>query len=299
VKKTILYIDDIKTNLFTMESVIENLADELYDVVTAESAMSGLEILLKQKVDLILLDVMMPEIDGFEAAKMIKSNKKTKNIPIIFLTAKNDDKTIESCYNLGGNDYINKPFNQVELLARIAFHIRLSDKEAEVKIREKELEYEASFDSLTEIYNRKIFNRLLNEKIVESRVAKKSFIFIMLDIDFFKKVNDTYGHLVGDDILKSVSKIIKSHIRKGDIFARWGGEEFVLSFDVDLEKGMEIAQSLRKHIEIEKFDIVENITCSFGVTKFLPNDTLDSIIQRADGALYDAKNSGRNIVCKA
>ena len=298
-KKTILYIDDIKTNLFTMESVIENLADELYDVVTAESAMSGLEILLKQKVDLILLDVMMPEIDGFEAAKMIKSNKKTKNIPIIFLTAKNDDKTIESCYNLGGNDYINKPFNQVELLARIAFHIRLSDKEAEVKIREKELEYEASFDSLTEIYNRKIFNRLLNEKIVESRVAKKSFIFIMLDIDFFKKVNDTYGHLVGDDILKSVSKIIKSHIRKGDIFARWGGEEFVLSFDVDLEKGMEIAQSLRKHIEIEKFDIVENITCSFGVTKFLPNDTLDSIIQRADGALYDAKNSGRNIVCKA
>ncbi|MCD4668061.1 MAG: response regulator, partial [Sulfurimonas sp.] len=95
-KKTILYIDDIKTNLFTLQSIIENLADDLYDVVVAQSAMDGLEVLLKQKIDLILLDIMMPEIDGFEAAKMIKSNKKTKNIPVVFLTAKNDNETIEN-----------------------------------------------------------------------------------------------------------------------------------------------------------------------------------------------------------
>ena len=298
-KKTILYIDDIKTNLFTLESVIENLANELYDVITAGSAMDGLEVLLKQDIDLILLDIMMPEMDGFEAAKMIKSNKKTKNIPIIFLTAKKDDETIESCYRFGGNDYVSKPFNQVELLARISFHLRLSDKEAEVKIREKELEYEASYDSLTKIYNRKMFHRLMNEKIVESRVEKKSFVFIMLDIDYFKKVNDTYGHLVGDEILKFVPEIIKSHIRDSDIFARWGGEEFVLSFDVDIEKGFEIADSLRKHIELTEFDVVKNITCSFGITQFKMDDTLDSMIKRADEALYKAKNDGRNRVCQA
>ncbi|MCD4667264.1 MAG: diguanylate cyclase, partial [Sulfurimonas sp.] len=210
-----------------------------------------------------------------------------------------DNETIENCYKFGGNDYVNKPFNHIELLARISFHIRLSDKEAEVKIREKELEYEANYDSLTQIYNRKMFNRLTNKKIVESKIAKKSFIFILLDIDYFKQVNDTYGHLVGDDILKAVSKIIKSHIRGTDIFARWGGEEFVITLDVDMKKGIEIAENLRKSIENTNFDVIKNLTCSFGVTEYIIGDTLDSMIKRADEALYKAKESGRNRVCQA
>lgn len=297
-KKTILYVDDIKTNLFTLESVIENLAGDLYDVVTANSAMEGLGILLKQKIDIILLDVMMPEINGFEAAKMIKSNKKTKNIPIIFLTAKKDDETIENCYNFGGNDYVSKPFNHVELLARISFHIRLSDKELEVKMREKELKHEASYDSLTNIYNRKMFNRLVIEKITKAKVEKKSFIFIIMDIDYFKKVNDYHGHLVGDEVLKSIVKVVKSHIRDTDIFARWGGEEFVLVLDVDMKKGLEITENLRHHIELEELDVVKTVTCSFGVTEFRDKDSIDDMIKRADNALYRAKDNGRNQVCQ-
>ena len=298
-KKTILCIDDIESNLFTLRSVIENLAGDLYDVLTVSSAADGLSVLLKNRVDLILLDVMMPDIDGFEAAKMVKGNKKTKDIPIIFVTANKDDKTIENCYAYGGCDYVNKPFNHVELLARIAFHLSLRDKEIELKEREEELKHEANFDSLTQIYNRNMFHRLMNRKIIDAQNDKKSFIFIIFDIDYFKKVNDTYGHLIGDDVLISITKLITSHIRARDIFARWGGEEFVLSFDVDIEKGIEIANSLRKHIDEYDFDVVGNITCSFGVTEFQKDDTIDTIIKRADRALYNAKDSGRNRVCQA
>ena len=417
-KKAILCIDDIKTNLFILQSVIEDFADELYEVHTAESASDGLSVLLRKKIDLILLDVMMPEIDGFEAAKMIKSNKKTKDIPIIFVTAKNDDKTIEMCYKIGGNDYINKPFNHIELLSRISFHIqlkekgvllkqekeytqsildlqeniilvsdgslainvnkalldfytlntvlefqnrykcvchtfikedgyfsldlvdkntiwideviRLSDKEdVLVKISKNDnkhifnlkattfhdqyivtltditqitqlsLEYkhEANFDTLTQIYNRNMFHRLIERKITIAKRKKTSFVFIILDIDLFKKVNDTHGHLVGDEVLKKLAQVVKKHIRDDDIFARWGGEEFVLTFDVNIDKGVDIANNLRKYIENEKFDTVERITCSFGITQFKDEDMLDSMILRADNALYNAKDTGRNKVC--
>ncbi len=297
-KKTILYIDDIKTNLFIVESLIESNAENLYEIIVVESASEGLEVLLKQHVDIILLDIMMPEIDGFEAAGMIRHSKKTKDIPIIFITAKKDDETIENCFYLG-SDYVNKPFNHVELLARISFHLKLSEKEKEVKVREAELEYEASYDALTQIYNRKMFHRLINEKILKAQRDKNSFIFIMLDIDFFKKVNDNFGHLAGDEVLKSISKIIKEHVRGSDIFARWGGEEFVLSLDTNLEKGVEIANNLRKLIAEEDFAEVGTLTCSFGITEFKEDDTQDSMTQRADSALYEAKESGRNKVCQA
>ena len=298
-KKTLLCIDDIKTNLFTIRSVIEDLADDLYDVVLANSALEGLSILLKQDIDLILLDVMMPEIDGFEAAKMITSNKKTKNIPIIFVTANKDDETIENCYKSGGCDYVNKPFNHVELLARISFHLKLKEKERTLKAQEDELRYEANYDSLTQIFNRNMFHHLITQKIDDAKEHEKTFTFIICDIDFFKKINDDYGHLVGDEILKLITQLIKSHIRDSDIFARWGGEEFVLALDVDVQKGVEIANNLRTYIESGAFDIVKSVTCSFGVTEFKSDDSIDSMIKRADDALYEAKGNGRNRVCQA
>jgi len=419
-KKNILCIDDIKTNLYTIQSVLESVDSEPYEVYTALSAHEGLEILLRKKIDIILLDVMMPEIDGFQAAKMIKSNKKTKHIPIIFVTAKKDDESIGMCYEVGGSDYVNKPFNYVELLSRVSFHLQLKDKERQlqlekqfaqnildlqnnfiivtdsnqavsvnralldffnfddlydfqkqygclaekfvredgffsiekgedrflwvdklltkledgdvlVKIIKDEVDYiftikinnfhdyfiitltditqithqsleykhEANFDALTKIYNRNMFDRLIAQKIIVAKKEKTSFVFILLDIDFFKKVNDTYGHLVGDDVLVTLSKLIQKHTRDSDLFARWGGEEFVLAFDVSLDRGMQITESLRKHIEAEEFDIVKSITCSFGVTEFRSDDTIDTMLKRADEALYEAKETGRNRVCKA
>lgn len=420
IKKNILCIDDIKTNLFTVASILESADEERYSVSLAQSAKEGLEILLKKKIDIILLDVMMPEVDGFECAKIIKSNKKTKHIPILFITAKSDGETIKECYRVGGDDYINKPFNHIELLARISFHLKLQEKE-EMLIRDKEYvqsildlqenivvvsngvrvqdanramldfygvhslrefrrsmqcicdsflqdegyfhlglvdkdeiwidkivaksdnedtlvkinkegrehiftlkaikfhdlyiitmtditkishlskeyEHDANYDKLTQIYNRNMFHKLMDTKIFMSQEEHKRFVFIIFDIDFFKKVNDVYGHLVGDDVLAKLSKTIKKHIRDGDIFARWGGEEFVLVFDVGIDKGEEIAESLRKIIEQEEFEEVGKITCSFGITEYRDGDTLDTMIQRADDALYKAKEGGRNRVCKS
>lgn len=419
-KKTILCIDDIKTNLFIVQSVIDDAASDLYNIVLADSANKGLSILLKQKIDLILMDIMMPDIDGFEATQMIKSNKKTKHIPIIFVTAKNDDETISKCYQVGGDDYISKPFNHIELLARISFHLNSKEKD-KMLIEEKEyaqsildlqenlilvtdgvknftankalldfygvsslvgfvkkydsicetfikdseyfsfnscddkplwvdevirlsqsedvlvkiknikdefifnvkatvfkeqyivtftdithvsqlaLEYkhEASYDALTQIYNRNMFHRLMDRKISIANNQNSSFVFVIFDIDYFKKVNDTYGHLVGDNILIQLSELIQKHIRDRDVFARWGGEEFVLAFDVPLRTGLRIAENLRKYIESYKFDIEGALTCSFGVTEFQQHDTLDEIIKRADTALYKAKESGRNKVCES
>jgi len=417
----ILCIDDIETNIFTIESVLQSYKEVSYNIFTALSAYEGLEILIKHKIDLILLDVMMPEIDGFETAKMIKSNKRTRNIPIIFITAKKDDATIERCYEVGGRDYITKPFNSVELLKRVALHLRLKEKEklltnekeyvqnvldlqdnmivvtdgsqvkkvnksildffnkktffeiqksigcicttfededdffnlniinddeiwvekvlrdlknkkdVIVKIKDylnvshiftikavkfyeyyilnltditaisnqsKEFEYGANYDSLTQIYNRKAFERLLNKKINEYKYTENKFIFIMLDIDFFKKVNDTYGHQVGDEVLKQLVNVVKHHIRDDDIFARIGGEEFVLILDINIEKGFTVINHLRKFIENEEFNIVKNITCSFGITEYKKYDTIDTMMKRADNALYEAKGTGRNKVCQ-
>jgi len=294
-KKNILCIDDIKTNLFTIASVIESANEDKYNVFLALSAHEGLNILIKENIDLILLDVMMPEIDGFECAKIIRSNKKTKEIPIIFVTANSDDKTIESCFAIGSSDYINKPFNHVELMARVAFHLKLSQREIEAKSRESELSHEANYDSLTKIYNRKKFQSSIKSKML---FVEKSLVLIMIDIDYFKQVNDTHGHLVGDDTLKSMASLIKKHIRETDLFARWGGEEFILSLDVDMDKGLEITETLRAHIENEKFEKVEHLTCSFGITQFKDGDILEDMIKRADDALYEAKQTGRNRICQ-
>ena len=414
-QKTILYIDDIRTNLFTMQSVLE----DYYEVYIAQSAHEGLEILIKHKIDLILLDIMMPEIDGFGTAKMIRSNKKTKKIPIIFVTAKSDDETISQCYEIGGDDYVNKPFNHIELLARISFHLKMRDKERQlkekneyvqnifdlqenmilttngirvinvnksllsffnissleifqekyqcicncfvaeegffntesldenilwtdaaleqskkediiVKIIEDSIEYifnlkvvkfhsqyvitltditqisqlsleykhEANYDALTQVYNRKMFHRLMELKILEAKKNNKKFTFVILDIDFFKKVNDIHGHLVGDEVLKQIAQLLKNHIRDSDVFARWGGEEFVLAFDVEIKKGFKISDELRAYIEKEVFSVVGHITCSFGITEFKQDDTLETLTSRADNALYSAKESGRNKVCQ-
>jgi len=417
----ILCVDDIENNIFTIQSVLESCQESNYNIYTALSAYDALEILIKHKIDLILLDVMMPEIDGFSAAKMIKSNKRTRDIPIIFVTAKKDDATIERCYEVGGRDYITKPFNSIELLKRVALHLRLKDKERllnnekeyvqnvldlqdnmiavtngtqiqkvnksildffhkktllevqkligcicttfekedgffnlslinnnelwvekvlqdldekkdvivkiknhldesyiftikAVKFHEyyiltftditsisnqsKEFEYGANYDGLTQIYNRKAFERLANEKIDRYKYLDDKFIFVMLDIDFFKKVNDTYGHQVGDEVLKQLVNVVKSHIRDEDIFARIGGEEFILILDTDISKGFKVINHLREFIKNEEFDTVKNITCSFGMTEYKKYDTIEAMMKRADDALYEAKNTGRNKVCQ-
>jgi diguanylate cyclase (GGDEF)-like protein len=155
----------------------------------------------------------------------------------------------------------------------------------------------AVHDNLTGIYNRHGVNEVLNQKLEESKRTKKEFSIIFFDIDFFKKVNDTYGHDIGDFVLQNIANIVTAQIRASDIFARWGGEEFILFLpDTNLKDAVDVAQKLRQKIEEHAFGTVEKITCSFGVTTLKHEESKESFIKRVDILLYEAKESGRNCV---
>lgn len=170
-----------------------------------------------------------------------------------------------------------------------------------------ELEYERQYykrlaiiDPLTQIYNRVQFNRSLSEEIQKARRFQSQFALVMFDIDYFKKINDTYGHQLGDKILVELTNTIRENIREVDIFARFGGEEFIiLAPETDLEGGVVLAEKLRRAVEETPFSHGEKLTCSFGVSAHKKNDQPDDLIKRVDDRLYHAKHRGRNRVCSA
>lgn len=418
----VLCVDDVDTNLFTLEALLKSFSKQEYNTILVNSGQKALDVLLSRSdIDIILLDVMMPELDGFDTAKYIQSSKLTRNIPIIFLTAKTDGETIANAFKVGGSDYIAKPYNADELYARISFHINLKitkDKLVEEKkisqkildlqeniiiitdgeevdrvnkrfldffnirsfdkakkdslcvcdyfiedddyfhlgkiedgadwleyllkvrneehyvlmknrvtqhnhifkfsisifsenkkyiisltdithtvLKSKEFEDKATHDALTGVYNRSAFNDFFEKEVEYAKYHDISLSLVIMDIDHFKDVNDTYGHLVGDLVLQKMSLNIDNHTRKSDFFARWGGEEFVLllvgSSHADAIK---FAEKIRLVISNIKFDKIKQISCSFGVSTYKKTDTIDSMIKRADDALYLAKESGRNIV---
>ena len=291
----ILVVDDNKLNIQILASLLEINKFEVSAVNSGENALKALK---SKQFNMVLLDVMMPVMDGFETCRQIKKNSYFKDIPIIFITARDDAESIRTGFHLGGIDYITKPFNSIELVARINTHLTLQKRTAELKEALRREKILASTDSLTKIYNRLKFDILLEQKIKVTKRYKEPLSIIFFDIDHFKKINDTYGHKIGDIVLIDVSKIVKKEIRVSDVFARWGGEEFILYLPkTDISGAKEMANKLNYRIAKYRFeDIDKSITCSFGVTSFKENDTQDSLILRADDAMYNAKNQGRNRV---
>ncbi len=161
----------------------------------------------------------------------------------------------------------------------------------------KMIKHKATYDALTGVYNRQSLYDLLGDHL-SAQTQETSFVLVMFDVDHFKTINDTYGHLNGDEVLKQLVSVIKQNIRDNDIFARWGGEEFVLVFEnLTLENALKVSENLRQSIEQSVFKAVGNLTCSFGVTPYRYRETIDELINRADQAMYEAKRSGRNKIC--
>ncbi len=159
------------------------------------------------------------------------------------------------------------------------------------------MEKHATTDTLTGCYNRKMFNDMLKSEVKKAARHDKKFTLVLLDIDNFKSVNDTYGHMIGDEVLKELAVIAKETIRESDIFARWGGEEFsVLLPETELEGGAVLAEKIRANVKAHRFGKAGNLTCSFGVAQYSPDDPRDTLISNADWALYHAKNHGKNQV---
>jgi len=294
-KFTILAVDDNKNNIFTLRCLLE---DE-FDNIILEEAINYQEALQKVIItppDLILLDVQMPEVDGFELANMLKSDSQTRDIPIIFLTAFfKEDEFVQRGYDLGAVDYLTKPIEEKRLYNKIHFHIQLHEQKQALKQHNDNLKQLSTTDQLTKLYNRKYFDETIEREMQRASRYETSLSIIIIDIDFFKKVNDTYGHMAGDHILSTFASLIKENIRSTDMAFRYGGEEFVLLLpNTTVQDAKLLARKLRTVVNGYNFENPKSITCSFGISQYKPTETKESFFKKADDALYFVKNNGRN-----
>ncbi len=313
-KVPILVVDDLPQNIMALEAVI---ADKGFDVITASSGNDALRLSLKHDFALILLDVQMPGMSGFEVARLIRSNPKTNHFPIIFVTAGMKDllSQVEG-YETGAVDYLIKPFEPVILCSKVQVFRELylqrkvierfynnleqlvEERTSELKEANRTISHQAATDYLTELYNRRYFNECLTAALSAARRHTYPLAMIMIDLDNFKRVNDTHGHSAGDLVLKRFASLLRDMIRTEDVAARWGGEEFIilLSHTVS-DAAAALAERIRSAFE-QQSDSSSRffLSASFGVVQLQENDDADTLIRRADTALYQAKHEGRNRV---
>jgi len=304
----VLIVDDNPQNLKILGNVLKENTD--YRLAFALNGEEALEYISKSVPDMILLDVMMPGLDGFQVCEKIKEIEETKDIPVIFITAKSEPEDIVKGFNAGGVDYVTKPFNEAELLVRINTHMELKRSRDMLEEKNRELleaydkiELLALTDTLTGMPNRRNITNLMAKEVSRCLRNGGNFSLIMCDIDFFKKVNDTYGHDTGDYVLKRVSTIIQEKLRQQDVVARWGGEEFLVMLpETGIEDGFLTAEKLRVALENETMEFGGHsfsITMTFGVAVFEKDLGIEKSIKKADDALYQGKQTGRNKVVKA
>ena len=292
-KPTILVVDDMTTTLL----LLHDLLKDTYEVKIAKSGTKALEILnAPNDIDLILLDVEMPDINGYDVCKRIKNNETIKNIPIIFITGRTSQEDEEYGLNLGAIDYITKPFNKAIVKLRIKNYLNL-------KIKNDMLEKLSMYDGLTNIRNRRYFDETFEKTFSEIKRDKKSLAVLMIDIDFFKPYNDNYGHGQGDETLRKVAKALEKTIKRAsDFVARYGGEEFVILLKDINKDGVEaVANNLLNAVRelkiTHEFSKIENyVTVSIGASFYNSNSDVTKLelLLKADETLYNVKNSGRN-----
>lgn len=291
--RKILVIDDNPTNLALLKAHLKNMG---LDSILVDNAPQGIETAINEIPDLILLDIMMPEMDGYEACKRLKSDPRTAMIPIIFVSAKDRSEDKIAGLKLGAIDYVSKPFDPGELKARIDIILQM------ISLQEK-LVAQANTDELTGLANRRHFLEILEREVLQAKVKGSPLAVMMIDIDHFKMINDTYGHLGGDIILKQLAEILQENIFPLDIAARYGGEEFIIIMpDADINKASKAAERIRATVETTMWKISAaeqpHVTISGGLSIMEPDNPVDlfDLIKRADTALYAAKRGGRNRV---
>lgn len=286
-KAVVLIVDDIPTNVQALALLLK----EEYVIKVANGGARALELASQDPIpDLILLDVQMPDMSGYDVLKLLKEDSVTAQIPIIFVTGKDAVEDEEYGLELGAVDYIAKPIRPSIVKARVKTHITL-------KQQHDQLVGMATHDQLTGLYNRHYLNDTLSKKVAHTKRHGEPLSVIIVDIDHFKSVNDTFGHLMGDLILKAVGSTMLDSARKEDIAARFGGEEFIIVLDnCTAPDALVKAEKLRSQIEALHPEEIA-VTASFGVTQ-LDEDTqrYEDLLKNADTALYIAKEEGRNRV---
>ncbi len=318
----ILIVDDSPDSQLLIKSILEYAGYK--DLLTANSALEAFKRLgmdsnatVSTDIDLILMDIVMPEMDGIEACRLIKSFEYLRDIPIIIVTA--TAKDLQMAFAAGATDYITKPLNKVELLARVSSALRLKREIDNRKAREQELmkltqqleelnqmlQRLSSLDGLTGIANRRHFDLILKQEWRRALRDATPLSLILIDVDFFKAYNDTYGHQMGDDCLKRVANSLKGVLKRPtDLIARYGGEEFVVLLPkTDVGGAIALAEEMRAGVEAlgithARSQATDRVTISLGVATVTPNPDSShaELIAEADHALYQAKQEGRNRV---
>jgi len=293
--QTILIVDDAPQNI----SVLGSLLKDDYNLRVANDGSKALEIIFSNNPpDIVLLDIIMPGVNGYEVCKRMKSNPTTIHIPVIFITSKNSEVDEVKGFEMGAVDYITKPFSSIVVRARVKTH-------AELKKYRDILENQSNIDGLTGIANRRRFNEYSEDLLSSGMFTGKSISVIMMDIDYFKKYNDTYGHYNGDLCLQKVAGALSEILVKGKgLLARYGGEEFVCILpSVSKFEAIEIAEAFRVgimslNIEHSSSNVSEFVTISLGVTDTIVTEMtqMKKLLKFADSGLYRSKELGRNSV---
>jgi diguanylate cyclase (GGDEF)-like protein len=287
-KSKILIVDDNPANIDILLELLNT-----FDVRAALDGISALEAVQEELPDLILLDITMPGMDGFEVCRRLKDDPKSKDVPIIFLSASSDPDSIIKGFDLGGVDYITKPYLAKEIIARIQTHLKL-------RMTMRVLDRLANIDELSGIANRRRFFTRFPNMFDQAKDKNIPFFLFIVDIDKFKLINDTYGHAVGDKVIKGFTESVQTHLTKISCFARLGGDEFaVVLTGMSRDQARQQIEQLRTYIAgtgiISNQDIL--FTISIGMAEQQSTDrNIDDLLSRADYNLYEAKKTRNTLV---
>lgn len=292
-RQKILLVDDYPGNLDALTTVLQ----EFYDVATAANGKEAIQTALTDQFDLIMLDVVMPEMDGYEVCRQLKKHEKTSEVPVIFVTGKAQTQDEAHGLDLGAMDYISKPYNLSVVMARVRNHM------AAARYRKK-LKSFSYVDSLTNLPNRRQFDEVLEKEWQRATREKTEISIMLIDIDNFKAYNDFYGHVAGDHCLRQIAEALGNCRRRAtDFVGRYGGEEFVAILpNTNAEGAQHLAQEMLEAVRSlripHKFNQDGIVTVSLGVATCSPttSHTPELLVTESDKLLYDAKQSGRNQV---
>jgi two-component system cell cycle response regulator len=302
----ILVVDDSPTQL---EWLVRVLQKEGYDVATAADGMDAIKKVRSDPPDLVLLDMILPDMDGLEVLRIVKKLPEDQFIPVILLSVKADLDSRVTGLRIGADDFLAKPFAEAEILARCAAMLRIKHLQEKLRDAQRKLEEQSITDSLTGLKNRRFFDERLHEEFRRAQRYGDHLSLIMIDLDHFKDVNDRHGHPAGDLVLREAGALIRASIRDPDICARYGGEEFaVILPKTHMSGALAVAERVWRELGAREYAVAAadgeearkiRVTASLGIA-FYPSKDIASgelLLRFADQALYQAKRAGRNTIC--
>ena len=286
-------------------AVVETLkqAGDLDEIYEAEDGLSALRVMAETKPDLVVCDLVMPVCDGLQFLRLKAAKPELAGVPVLILTADAELERKVELFERGASDYVRKPFDPRELVARVRVHLRLKLLTEDLEAANEKLYKLSCTDPLTDLFNRRHFNNVLDVEVARVVRYGMPLSLVLADVDHFKRVNDELGHVTGDDVLREVSRVLTKGVRKADIVARYGGEEIALVLtNTGTAGAFVLAERLRAAVEdlsTAAGGAIVRVTASFGIAVAEPKGDVTSaamLIRRADKALYAAKRRGRNQV---